>query len=403
MDDGERIGLTLWDSEGLDQNIIDLQLRQTTSFIESKFEDTFTEETKIMRSPGARDTHIHCAFLVLDPLRLDQTMRANANHTAGLSSSGNINGKSFIQPPSPNTASTTFRSDDLDLQVLRALSGKTTVIPVISKADTITIDHMEFLKRTVWDNVKSSGLDHLSALGLDDNEDVFESSDDDSDYDAASSPTPPHGRHNSKKFDERDEDQMLHPDSAAYDPEDRSVHSRLDLSSSSSASSAKTSTPKEKAPASSTPYLPLSILSPSPIIPHEPGVGKVGRRFPWGFADPYNPGHCDFVKLKDSVFGDWRSELREASRDVWYEQWRTTRLNRSASLSPGRGKSTSVSPGRATPSGRENAPPASMGGGRGRQAEIPVGMRGTSGGFDTGVGQGPVQASQGASWPLPAR
>ena len=38
--DGERIGLTLWDSEGLEKNVVDLQLREMSSFLESKFEET---------------------------------------------------------------------------------------------------------------------------------------------------------------------------------------------------------------------------------------------------------------------------------------------------------------------------------------------------------------------------
>ena len=44
-------------------------------------------------------------------------------------------------------------------------------------------------------------------------------------------------------------------------------------------------------------------------------------------ADPNNEEHCDFLRLKDAVFGDWRGELREASREQWYEGWRTSRLN----------------------------------------------------------------------------
>ena len=72
-----------------------------------------------------------------------------------------------------------------------------------------------------------------------------------------------------------------------------------------------------------TPFLPLSIISPDP---YEPDV--IGRKFPWGFADPYNPEHCDFVRLRESVFSEWRSELREASREQWYEGWRTSRLQK---------------------------------------------------------------------------
>ena len=82
--EGERVGLTLWDSVGLEKNIVDLQLREMTTFIESKFEETFAEEQKVMRSPGFRDTHIHCVFLVLDPLRLDANIAGASPGDGGL-------------------------------------------------------------------------------------------------------------------------------------------------------------------------------------------------------------------------------------------------------------------------------------------------------------------------------
>ena len=53
---------------------------------------------------------------------------------------------------------------------------------------------------------------------------------------------------------------------------------------------------------------------------------KVGRRFPWGFADPYDAAHCDFVRLRDSIFSEWRGDLRDLARTKWYENWRTSRL-----------------------------------------------------------------------------
>lgn len=75
--DGERVGLTLWDSAGLEKNIVDLQLREMAAFVESKFEETFVEEQKVMRSPGVKDSHIHCVFLVLDPVRLDANVQVS--------------------------------------------------------------------------------------------------------------------------------------------------------------------------------------------------------------------------------------------------------------------------------------------------------------------------------------
>ncbi|KAF2205125.1 hypothetical protein GQ43DRAFT_67848 [Delitschia confertaspora ATCC 74209] len=306
--DHERIGVTLWDSEGLEKHIVDFQLPVITSFLESKFEDTFTEEQKVVRAPGVRDTHIHCVFLILDPSRLDSNMadwKKQAHKIPG------------------GTQYSGVLDEALDLNVLRELQGKTTVIPVISKADTITTPHMRHLKKTVWDCLKRAKLDSLEALMLNDSD----AEDDD-------------------RLDERDEDAYL---GSSSDTEGKSeiLNKLLDRSSSevgqsdsSSSSSPPTSPPSAfKRPSHSrkvsamsvslkeedaeTPYLPLSIISPDP---YEPSV--IGRKFPWGFADPYDPEHCDFVKLRESVFSEWRSELREASRERWYEGWRTSRLQR---------------------------------------------------------------------------
>jgi septin family protein len=143
--DSERVGLTLWDSAGLEKSIVDLQLREMTAFIESKFEETFAEEQKVMRSPGFRDTHIHCVFLVLDPLRLD------ANIDGALPGEGGLD-------------------DGVEVQVLRALWEKTVVIPVIAKADTLTTKHMAHLKRAVWKSIRDNSMNPLDALELEDDE-----------------------------------------------------------------------------------------------------------------------------------------------------------------------------------------------------------------------------------------
>lgn len=333
--DNERVGVTLWDSQGLEKGVVDFQLPIITAFLESKFEDTFGEEQKVVRAPGARDTHIHCVFLVLDPTRLDanisESKKSNARHIVG------------------------GLDENLDLGVLRELKGKTTVIPVISKADTITTAHMRHLKKTVWDTMKRAKLDPLETLHLD------ESDEEDED-----------------RLDEADEDAYVHSDA-----EDKSgVPNKLvDRSSSEagsvpSSSSSNPPSPPTSSPSakrghvrkpsamsaslqkddSEVPYLPLSIISPDL---YEPEV--IGRKFPWGFADPYNPEHCDFVRLRESVFSEWRSELREASREQWYEGWRTQRLQKvpasrkiatSDGLS-GRGLTVPVTNGRAASAGRD--------------------------------------------------
>jgi septin family protein len=323
----------------LEKNIVDFQLPSISAFLESKFEDTFSEEQKVVRAPGVRDTHIHCVFMILDPIRLD----------ANLAESKKRQSKTSGHP-------IVGLSEELDMAVLRELQGKTTVIPVISKADTITSAHMRHLKKMVWDTLKRSKLDPLDALHLDDSEEEDED-----------------------RFDEREEDAYIQSD-----PESNPdiLNKILDRSSSEAASNASSIRSGSQSPPTSppsakktharkpsaisasirsegfeNPLLPLSIISPDP---YEPDV--IGRSFPWGFADPYNPEHCDFVKLRESVFSEWRAELREASREQWYEGWRTQRLERA----PGKRRvvtagglsnqqlSIATANGRASSAGRDN-------------------------------------------------
>ncbi|KAG5923380.1 hypothetical protein E4U53_003570 [Claviceps sorghi] len=293
--DNERIGLTLWDSEGLEKNLVDLQLRELTAFLESKFEETFAEEMKVVRSPGVQDSHIHAVFMVLDPSRLDNAIAASRQWSSGALAARGYHSRSHSSVP---------LDDDLNLQVLRSLHQKTTVIPVIAKADTITTKHMNVLKRFVWNSIKQAGLDPLEPLGLDD----------DADADSIV---------NSKIEEEGSETE--NENSVDHNGEQKSTSSpppSPKLKRWSSQSIRRHRIAQEDNKEDEVPFLPFSIISPDL---YEPSV--MGRHFPWGFADPYNEEHCDFTRLKEAVFSDWRGDLREASRDQWYEGWRTNRLN----------------------------------------------------------------------------
>jgi septin family protein len=300
--DGERIGVTLWDSEGFEKNVVDLQLREMAGFLESKFEETFAEEMKVIRSPGVQDTHIHAVFLVLDPARLDR------NLSAAKAQAANGQNAKFESHPSRTFGAL---DEDLDIQVMRTLQGKTTVIPVISKADTVTIAHMAVLKKMVWASLKQANFDPLEPLGLDDadvspNSSRIDEGDEGDEEDAEAAEKTIDEDEDS---DEDEEGEQL-PIQGASSPERKKR---------SSGSVRRSKQPEEEA--DELPLLPMSIISPDI---YEPGV--IGRKFPWGFANPYDEEHCDFTKLKDAVFSEWKGELREASREQWYEGWRTSRL-----------------------------------------------------------------------------
>lgn len=293
--DGERVGLTLWDSQGLEKNVADIQLRGVTGFLESKFEETLNEEMKVIRSPGTRDTHIHCTFLILDPSRLDQNIAAAERAAQGT--------------PRPSDSSVLGVLDEsFDLQVLRKVIGKTTVVPVISKADTITTAHMAYLRKAVWASLKKANIDPLEILTLEDQEE-YTSSEGEEDEEDVETP-------NAEEESTEAEESQTEQESETKEPKGQQSPSQ------------RSEEPhKEAASQTAAPLLPFSVLSPDKYS-LEDESGPIGRKFPWGFADPYDAEHCDFVKLKNSVFSHWRSELREASRVIWYERWRTSRLNR---------------------------------------------------------------------------
>ena len=308
---GERIGLTVWDSEGLEKNFLDLQLREIVAFIESKFNETLTEESKVNRTPGTKDPHIHCVVLLLDPSNLNKTIGESWKRQEAAINGDLASGKSFLADMSPEAIDTL--DENMDLQILRALQGKTTVVPIISKADTVTTERMSFLKRSVFQQLRASKLDPFEVLGMEEEEQDTNS---DSDLDETSV------RNKHKSLDELDEDRYR---ARLHD----GTKSQFDSESSSSSSVVHHSTEAASAKqfSSSTPPLPLSVLTPDPIIPHDPIAGIVSRDFPWGSADPYDAAHCDFIRFKEAIFQEWFVELREASRELWYEGWRTSRLN----------------------------------------------------------------------------
>ena len=322
--EGERVGVTLWDSEGFEKNVIDGQLKETTAFIESKFEDTFTEESRVARAPGFRDTHIHCVFMLLDPQHLEANIVTDQKTKSINGAKAKAN--SFVKSkpePAPNGL-----DEMIDLKVLRDLKGKTTVFPIISKADSITKPHMRFLKRAVWESLKKNGLDVMEALDKEIDDAISDTSTELADKNRIAERDEEyvngHGRANHTNGTSRDDFSMTsHLDSpsseGSFTSADFNVanpgHVARDAKSTHSSSSEEVLVEQ--------PTLPFSVISPDPYEPE-----LVGRRFAWGIANPNDAEHCDFQSLKQLVFTQWRPDLREASRDVQYERWRTNKLNK---------------------------------------------------------------------------
>lgn len=324
--DNELFGITIWDSEGLIPSMIDLQLRDIVTFLESKFEETYDEEVKLARDPGVRDTQVHCVFLLLDPVRIElnmatsrQAMGKEEDYRKEAAQVGGLDAK-------------------FDLQALRMLCEKTTVIPVVTKADTVTVAQMSYLKRAVWESIRANGLDPFDIINRNSPDNNNNNNNNTSSQSWPSSSCSSGGNSECRNYygDNDDDAHEMMANKAEKEKHSLSINNangKMSRTTKTSEAGGGTLSDRIYEPTTTTTtsdmttptsILPLSIISPDTMY-HQ---GFYGRDFPWGSAQTDNPLHCDFSKLTELVFVEWRDEMREASRVFWYERWRTARLDR---------------------------------------------------------------------------
>ena len=54
------------------------------------------------------------------------------------------------------------------------------------------------------------------------------------------------------------------------------------------------------------------------------GQKVLGREFIWGVMQVENPNHCDFNLLKSILFDSHMQDLKDITKDTFYEEWRTS-------------------------------------------------------------------------------
>ncbi|CAG8602712.1 15124_t:CDS:2 [Acaulospora colombiana] len=122
-EEGEKISLTLVDSPGFvrDNELrLDVQVTEALRYIESQFDITLAEETKVKRNPKAQDSQIHACLYFID----------NTNN--GLT--------------------------DKDVRILKRLTARVNVIPVVAKADLLTTTQLAKLKQAIKNDLKEHSI-----------------------------------------------------------------------------------------------------------------------------------------------------------------------------------------------------------------------------------------------------
>jgi cell division control protein 11 len=110
-EDGMRIGLTIVDTPGFGENIDnEYSFQEIVGFLERQYDDILAEESRIKRNPRFRDNRVHALLY-------------------------------FITP-------TGHSLREMDIELMRRLSPRVNVIPVIGKADSMThTERADFKKR----------------------------------------------------------------------------------------------------------------------------------------------------------------------------------------------------------------------------------------------------------------
>ena len=188
-------------------------------FLERQYDDILSEESRIRRNPRFRDNRVHALIY-------------------------------FIAP-------TGHSLREMDIELMRRLSPRVNVIPVIGKSDSLSPSELLEFRKRVMEDIEYYGIPIYNFP-----------------YDA-------------------EED---HPDTIAENSEPRSM-------------------------------LPFAVVGSEDVVQSH-GRPVIGRSYPWGTVEVENPDHCDFVRLKNALFGSHLNDLKEITHDFLYENYRTEKLSR---------------------------------------------------------------------------
>ncbi|ODV92905.1 hypothetical protein CANCADRAFT_95192 [Tortispora caseinolytica NRRL Y-17796] len=115
--DGSRVSLTIVDTPGFGDNVNNEPcFNEILGYLERQYDDILSEETRIRRNPRFRDNRVHCLLY-------------------------------FITP-------TGHGLRELDIELMKRLSPRVNVIPVIGKADSFTPSELADMKRLVMEDIE---------------------------------------------------------------------------------------------------------------------------------------------------------------------------------------------------------------------------------------------------------
>ncbi|KAI9456158.1 GTP binding protein [Russula earlei] len=302
----QSVSLTLTDTPSLDirdESASERLLSDILRHVETKFSESLEDEYKARIG----DHHIHLCIYFLDPDGIipPSAIRPPApllprTHTNNVSQS---DVEPVILEP-PVTTNPLLRRPVLpqaEINVIRALSSRVNVLPVIARADTLTNDRLAAIKMAIRHDLAEAGIG-FGIFDLDthppsngDNKAFNGLSNGSSSSPGSSSPTSPV----TPSF-LRLPYALISPDCYSHsDGVNRPALARHELV---------------------LQYTPGRPPSPN-ALPNKLIRGKFTRSYRWGFLDVLDPNHSDFLPLRQAIYHHMQT-LQKYTREYLYDKFR---------------------------------------------------------------------------------
>ncbi|KAI0768986.1 Septin-domain-containing protein [Trametes elegans] len=170
----DRLLLSVIDTPGLDfqdgrELKLERQVNAIVKYLDAQFSDTLNEESKVVRQSKG-DQHIHLCIYMIDPssVMTESARRAQSSLPTKTRSETTISYK----PPDLSSMSDDSDSEDsddesaggltmspADIRVIRRLSARANVLPVIARADSLTDSTLAAIKHVVRRDLLAANLD----------------------------------------------------------------------------------------------------------------------------------------------------------------------------------------------------------------------------------------------------
>ncbi|KAF9416137.1 hypothetical protein BGZ94_010298 [Podila epigama] len=272
----EKINLTLVDTPGFvgSDEVVDSHCDEILAYLEYQFDLTLAEERKVRRNPKATDNQIHACLYFID----------HKGPHLGLS--------------------------ETDIRILKRLSSRVNLIPVIARADTLTRNQCKKLKQAIVKDAAGHQIQFFQFLSPKLAKQLLAQQGGVDGQQQQQQQSVKKGQNHAEGAEEEDELEEEEEEESDDDEDDDLDPEIL----------------QEKAL--------LQNMVPFTVISQEEGVevldekGQViqGREFAWGTLNCLNTEHCDLSGLRSALLLSHRTELKEITYGYFYENYRTERL-----------------------------------------------------------------------------